>query len=107
MNETELKKSQEKIKKLEEAIAKKKAALNREKVRLSQKARKERTRRLIEIGGLAEIAGLTNADKGAILGGLMEINKMFQSKATYENFKNVGDTILAQRSADRNSKKTA
>ena len=64
----------ERIKRLEEQIAKKRAALVREKGRLSEKERKTRTRKLIEMGGLAEIAGLLESDPGFILGALLNLS---------------------------------
>ena len=93
--------AQEKIKKLEELIAKKKALLVREKGRLSEKERKARTRRLIQIGGLAEIAGLVEADSGFILGYLMRAKEIEESSAEWQGLKSKGDAILKEREAAR------
>ncbi len=84
----------DKIKKLEEEIAKKKAALLREKGKLSEKDRKARTRELIQIGGLSEIAGLRNSDKGFLLGVLLKAKEIDPSSTKYLELKAMGDRVL-------------
>ena len=92
---------QDKIKKLEELIAKKKALLIREKGRLSEKERKVRTRRLIQIGGLAEIAGIIEADSGFILGVLIRAKDIDPDSAEWRGLRSKGDAILKEREAAR------
>ncbi len=94
----------EKIKKLEEAIAKKKALLVRVKGSLSQKERKARTRKLIEIGGLVDIAGLTDSDHGFILGVLLKARDISPTSEKYQELKSKGDSLLKEREKARNKK---
>ena len=91
----------DKIKKLEEMIAKKKALLIREKGRLSEKERKARTRKLIQMGGLAEIAGLAEADSGFLLGYLIKAKDIEESTAEWRGLKSKGDAILEEREEAR------
>jgi len=100
-------------KQVEESLAKAKAAKSAlEKLRRDQDrkekiaARKARTRALIEAGGLVEISGLLDLDKGTLLGALLAISKTRQdpAKATaLESWKHHGDQELAVREAARRS----
>jgi hypothetical protein len=90
-----------KIKKLEEEIKKKQLALQLAQGRIRERERKQRTRRLIEIGGLADIAGVADTDKGALLGALLEVSKMLEDKLTYSKMKTDGDRILSERETER------
>jgi len=92
------------IKKLEEQIAKKQALLVRVKGSLSVKERKARVRRLIGIGSLAEIAGLTDSPPGFILGCLLEAKEISQESAKWRSLKARGDAILKEREAARKKK---
>lgn len=49
----------------------------------SEKKRKKRAHQLIKLGALVEIAGLLDADPALILGALLEINEMSDSKKAY------------------------
>ncbi|MDC0358097.1 conjugal transfer protein TraD [Oligoflexia bacterium] len=100
-------KANAKIKKLEEQIAKKKALIQRTKGRLREKERKLRTRRLIQVGGLAEIANIDKADKGAILGGMLEIAEIFEDKGKYQALKSIGDEVLFERERKRKTSQKA
>ena len=91
----------ERIKRLEEQIAKKRAALVREKGRLSEKERKARTRKLIEIGGLAEIAGLLEFDPGFLLGSFLNIAEVSSDSERWKSLKTKGDGLLKEREAAR------
>jgi hypothetical protein len=91
----------ERIKRLEEQIAKKRAALVREKGRLSEKERKTRTRKLIEMGGLAEIAGLLESDPGFILGALLNLAEVSSDSERWKSLKTKGDGLLKEREAAR------
>ena len=97
----------DKISKLEQQIAKKKAELIREKGKLSQKARKERTRKLIQIGGLAEVAGLSDADAGFILGHMLRAKDIDEGSGEYRSLKAKGDALLKEREAERKRKAKA
>lgn len=75
------------------------------KAKISKKERKKRTRQLIQIGGLAEIAELTNTDRGIILGGLLEISETIKSNPEKAAaWKNKGDKVLKEREAARKKK---
>ena len=91
----------EKIKKLEETIAKKKALLVREKGRLSVKDRKARTRKLIEIGGLAEIAEVQNRELGFLLGVFLYARDISPTSSRFEDLKSNGDALLKEREKAR------
>jgi hypothetical protein len=96
--------AQDKIRKLEEAIAKKKALLVRVKGNISQKERKARTRKLIEIGGLADIAGLTDSHHGFLLGVLLKARDISPTSDKYQELKDKGDSVLKEREKARNKK---
>ena len=67
-------------------------------------ARKARNHALFMVGGLAEIAGLLEWDKGTLLGALVMISQIAQNPAdqhTLKNWKNAGDALLAERKAGR------
>ncbi len=87
----------EKIKKLEEAIAKKKALLIREKGRISEKERRAKVRKLVELGGLADMAGLIDSDRGFLLGVLLEINDLSPTSARFQELKTKGEALLKER----------
>jgi hypothetical protein len=93
------------IKKLEEQIKKKQLALQLAQGRIKERERKQRTRRLIEIGGLADIAGVADTDKGALLGALLEVSRMLNNKLLYSKMKVAGDKLLAEREKERKASK--
>ena len=97
----------ERIKKLEEQIAKKRAELIREKGRLSENERRARTRKMIQVGGLADIAGLLEADPGFLLGALFNASELSPDSERWRAFKLKGDTLLKEREAlrQKNQKK--
>jgi hypothetical protein len=67
-------------------------------------ARKARTHALIQAGGLVEIAGLMELDKGTLLGALVAISKDASNPANehvMNEWKTSGDAILAEREAAR------
>ena len=60
------------------------------------------------VGGLAEIAGLLELDKGTLLGALVMISQVAQNPAdqhTLKNWKTAGDTLLAERETVRKKTK--
>lgn len=90
--------SEEKLEQLIDKKAKIERRINEEKSRLSQANRKKRTQKLIQIGGLAEIAGLGNLDKGVMLGALLEIAARIKRNPDQAHaWKQVGDFTLKQR----------
>lgn len=103
-------------KQYEESIAKAKIAKSAlDKIRLDQDrkekiaARKARNHALFMVGGLAEIAGLLEFDKGTLLGALVMISQVAQNPAdqhTLKNWKNAGDALLAEREAARKKTKS-
>ncbi len=93
------------LKKLEEQIKKKQLALQLAQGRIKERERKQRTRRLIEIGGLADIAGVADTDKGALLGALLEVSKMLEDKLVYSKMKVEGDKLLSERENERKASK--
>jgi len=92
----------ENIKKLEEQLAKKKAALIVAKGRIKEREKKTKTRLLIEIGRLADIAGISELDKSAILGGFLYLSEIVKNDVTHTKFKAEGDKVLESRAAERN-----
>jgi len=96
-----------KVKKLEEQIKKKQLALQLAQGRIRERERKQRTRRLIEIGGLADLAGISELDRGALLGGFIEVSKLLSDGLTYSKMKAEGDSVLREREAQRKATKQA
>ena len=78
--------------------------LAKEKARLKAQERKQRTRTLIEIGGLAEIAGISLLDRGAVLGAMLEVAHLLRDEPTFEMLKTKGDSTLLQRAVARKRK---
>lgn len=93
--------SEDKIKKLEELIAKKRAELTREKGRRSEKERKARNRDLIQLGILAEMAGLRGSDRGFVLGCLLKAKDIDPGNPRYQELKILGDKLLKEREEAR------
>lgn len=69
-----------------------------------EQRRKARTHQLIKVGGLADIAGLAEADPGALLGGLLVIADILKDEATFTAYKRHGDAVLRQRAEARKGK---
>ena len=98
-------------KQYEESLAKAKTAKSAlDKIRRDQDrkekitARKARNHALFMVGGMAEIAGLLELDKGTLLGALVMTSQIAQNPAdqhTLKNWKNAGDALLAEREAGR------
>ena len=98
-------------KQYEESLAKAKSAKSAlDKIRRDQDrkekiaAGKARNHALFMVGGLAEIAGLLELDKGALLGGLLAIAKSLNAgpdSPRFQEWKNTGDALLAEREAVR------
>jgi hypothetical protein len=98
-----------------ESIAKAKTAkLALDKIRRDQDrkekiaARKARNHALFMVGGLAEIAGLLELDKGTLLGAFVMISQIAQNPAdkhTLKNWKSTGDALLTDRETLRKKTK--
>lgn len=89
-----------------EKLREKQAALNRDIQRraklLQEKRRKERTRALIEKGGLIEIAGLLEREPQILMGAFMEIAKTITNDSMKtEEWKKQGSYILSLSPAER------
>lgn len=66
--------------------------------------RRQRTRRLIELGALFDLAGIGDVDRGVLLGGLIEIAEDFRAPTSgrvQARFKARGDALLADRERGR------
>jgi hypothetical protein len=70
-----------------------------------EKKRKARTHQLIQVGGLADIAGLIDTDPGALLGGLLLIADALRDEPTFRAYKRHGDAMLQQRAQARKANK--
>lgn len=92
--EMQLQKMLEKKKLMEQRIRKRLDALN-------EKKRKIRTRRLIQLGGLLEIAQLTEQNEGLLLGAFLEIAERIGEPERARAWKAQGDALLLQRQAER------
>ena len=86
------------LERLEQKKKKIQADMLKAKAKLKERERKARTRRLIELGGLVEIAGLGDINRGALLGAMLEISPILKDNTTYQNLKTRGEDILHQRS---------
>ena len=68
-------------------------------------ARKAHNNALFKVGGLVELAGLLDSDKGALLGGLMAVAKTLElgpESSRFQEWKQTGDARLAEREKTRN-----
>jgi hypothetical protein len=92
----------EELERLKEKEAGLKRRIRDQQSKISAQKRKERTRLLIQIGGLAEIAELTATDKGILLGGFLALAKTIkEAPAKAETWKRQGDLVLKEREARR------
>lgn len=71
----------------------------------SEAERKARTRRIIELGGLVELAGLADLDRGAVLGLLLDAAKRASDAEALATAKRAGDALLSSRESERKAKK--
>ena len=84
--------AREKQKKLQEQLRQAESQVRKEE-------RKQRTRELIEIGGLAEIAGIRPWDRPVILGMMLDASK--SSDVQQETWRKTGIQILSARAAEK------
>jgi hypothetical protein len=72
----------------------------------SLRERKQRNQKLIQIGGLVNIAGLTEMDKGLLLGALLEMATTIESNpGKHDEWKHNGDSTLKEREDQRKAGK--
>ncbi|HYH23696.1 MAG TPA: conjugal transfer protein TraD [Azospirillum sp.] len=81
---------EERLKRLEQ----KKAALAQEEARLKEQARKERTRLLIELGGLVVKAGLDNLRTNELLGALLTLKEKAGEESTRKEWAKAGAAVF-------------
>jgi hypothetical protein len=98
-------KERARIQKLEEEIKARQLKVQLAQGRIKERERKQRTRRLIEIGGLADIARISELDRGALLGAFVEVSRLLSDGLTYSKMKAEGDAVLATREKERKAKK--
>lgn len=104
--EEQIRESEERLKQLKARAAQLAA---KERAALKAQTRQEETRRKIQHGGLVALAGLSDLDKGVLLGALLDIVdklKSDQSEAYTARAKARGDHLLALQ-AETNQKSAA
>jgi multidrug resistance efflux pump len=102
MSQSALEAAQARLEKLQEKQAELKAQIQREEARIRENERKARTRRLIEYGGLVDIAELTTMDKGTVLGMFLEgARRIGEGDEVVKQWKRAGDKMLGERAAER------
>lgn len=91
------------LEKLEAKMEKVKRQIALERRRESEKARKERTHRLIRRGGLVEMVLGENVDAGLLVGLLLAKKSMFENDSALSSeaseMKRHGDRLIAEREA--------
>ena len=92
-----IKKAQAKLKKLEEKKRQIDLQYSVERARLKEYERKERTRKLIEIGGLAEIAQISHFKKPELLGAMIEIAELLRDEPTLKMLRAKAEAVLPER----------
>ena len=71
------------------------AKISQKEGRIREKARKARNRRLYDYGGLVELAGLTDQDKGTVLGLLLDgARRIADGDPMAHRWKQDGDRLL-------------
>jgi len=71
--------------------------INAERKTAAERERKARTKRLIELGALFDLAGLGDQDRGALLGSLLGVAKTLGDSTRWEQWKHAGDALLAEK----------
>ncbi|MEM7063937.1 MAG: conjugal transfer protein TraD [Cyanobacteria bacterium P01_B01_bin.77] len=89
------------VKKIGQQIEKSRQEMRIAQQQLKKQERKKRTRELIQLGGLADIAGFRGMDTGAVLGAFLQGIELLKDEATYKNLKHLGDKTLARRAGRR------
>jgi multidrug resistance efflux pump len=102
MSQSSLETAQARLQKLQEKQAELKAQISREEARIRESERKARTRRLIEYGGLVDLAELTTMDKGTLLGMFLEgARRIGAGDEVVKQWKRAGDKLLGERATER------
>ena len=73
----------------------------------SKRLRAQHNQAKFALGGLLEIAGLLDIDRGALLGAFLIIAERLNGPTFFSGCKQRGDELLAQREADRQARKHA
>lgn len=89
-----IEKTEQKVLSLEEKRRKLEIQISREKQKLKEQKRKARTKKLIEIGGLSEIAGISEIDKHALLGAMIQIKELLNDPHTLNMLRKKGKELL-------------
>ena len=76
-------------------VEQQRARLAEEEARIKDQERKQRTRRLIETGGLVEKAGLLDLEPNALLGGLIALKEMSAKPDLVARFAAEGGRLFA------------
>ena len=97
---------EELLQKEETRIAEAKARKARLQGKLTEQARKARTRKLIQIGALAEIAGILDKSEAYILGALMAAAKLEEGSEKFERVEAEGRRVLNERAQARRKEQT-
>ena len=92
---------QKRFEKIEQQLEEKRQEMRVVQQKLKKHERKQRTRELIQLGGLADIAGFRGMDTGAVLGAFLQAMDLLKDEATYKNLKHLGDSTLASRAGRR------
>lgn len=95
------KKAEEALARLKQLKARKAQIEAQQKALESKKRRAEENQRKYEVGGLVKLAGLLDADKGALLGALLMASERLSSEEWFANAKRRGDALLAERADAR------
>ena len=77
------------------------ARLADEEAQIRDQERKQRTRRLIETGGLVEKAGLIDLEANALLGGLIAIKARAPSRRVIARWSAEGGKVFADEGASK------
>ena len=70
----------------------------------AKKKRAEENQRKFQAGGLVQLAGLLESDRGYLLGALLMASDRFSDAEFFANVKMRGDKLLAEREHERKSK---
>ncbi|MCK2127259.1 conjugal transfer protein TraD [Thauera chlorobenzoica] len=102
--EERLVEAEQRLKQIKEQARKRKA---REQAATKQRERKEDANRKIRLGGLVVLAQLTDADKGFLLGALLDAAQRQQDQQYAARCKAMGDALLNQQENENRSSAAA
>lgn len=67
---------------------------------IKEAERKARTKRLIDLGGLVDLAGISAKDKGELLGAFLGLSRVVDEER-WAKWKQEGDALLAEREQEK------